>query len=299
MSGLLRPTPISLRVIVNVSAPAMRPLTSMKQQVAVVVLATRCRSPCCWAASRSDSGRAPLGGQHRVDGGALDALGLAQRGAQDRRSRSPRSRASRPAGTTSAPPTTTGGSGESWRSRVELVEPALEAGLELVGALAGAARVHAAAVLPASSWSFSSLARWSQCWISASEPLADGGGGALDPVERAAPDLVEVGAGAARRSRGRAAVARGRRVQPVRLEHGRQRARAPRRWSGRQSRYGAQPALRAVPSAVDVDELEPLARRPGGCRRRRCGRPGRRARGRRAPGLLAVVASGRPAPRPA
>ena len=83
-----------------------------------------------------------LGCEHGVDRDPLDALRLPARGRAGSLVRSPRSRSSSPRGMTSAPPATTGGSGESWRFLVELGHPPLEARLEVVGALAGAAGVH-------------------------------------------------------------------------------------------------------------------------------------------------------------
>ena len=67
--------------------------------------------------------------------------------------------ASSPTGTTSRPPSTTGGSGEIWRFELQLLQPLLQPPLQLVGTLAGFAELSRALGLPACSWSLSCSAR--------------------------------------------------------------------------------------------------------------------------------------------
>ena len=79
---------------------------------------------------------------------ARAALAWVSTGAVDAVADRPAIAAIRPAGTTSRPPSTTGGSGEICALELQLLQPLLQPRLEVVGPLAGLARVEPGVGLP-------------------------------------------------------------------------------------------------------------------------------------------------------
>ena len=127
-SGLLSPERISFFVTVTVAASSHAALDlDEPQSRRRPVSWTRCRSPgCCAATPRARDRGARSAAMTAIDRESLDPrLAQLRRASGSVRARWPRA-LEEPAGTTSAPPTTTGGSGESWRLLLELLEPPLE-----------------------------------------------------------------------------------------------------------------------------------------------------------------------------
>ena len=128
----------------NVSAPATRPFTSMNQRTPFVSFDSMSYPLLLGGISIGARPIAAFGSHHRVDGGPLGRGALARHGRRPRLPWRPSSDASSPAGTNKR------SAGDDWGQRcellfgVEVVKPALQACLELVGTLPRLGRVHSA-----------------------------------------------------------------------------------------------------------------------------------------------------------
>ena len=95
--------------------------------------------------------------------------------------------ASRPSGTTSSPPSTTGGSGEIWRFELQLLQPLLQPRLQVVGALAGLARVEPGVGLAGLLLELELLGAVVPVGDLLGQPVLDRGLGLVDQLELARP----------------------------------------------------------------------------------------------------------------